>query len=111
MIAARRGKGLEVEAGAEMAAGAGEDRDLRRLVALERVERFAQSGRGLGIDCVAALGAVDGDDGDRALGLDAHAHIARSFPAQKGSRSARRNGLPTALSGIESTKRTALGAL
>ena len=94
-----------------MAARAGQHRDLGRIVRLERIEGLAQRLRRCGIDRVAAIRPVDDDRRDRALRFDANAHIRRSFPCQNGSRNARRSGLPTGLSGIESTKRTDFGAL
>ena len=94
-----------------MAAGAGQHRDSGALVRFEGVEGLAQRPGGGGIDRVAAFGPVEDDGDDGAAALDQDAHIRRSFPSQKGSRSARRSGLPTGLSGIEGTKRTDLGAL
>src|SRR3712207_7647704 len=44
--------------------------------------------------------SVEGDGEDGARAGDGDAHIRRSLPSQKGSRSARRSGLPTGLFGI-----------
>ena len=53
---------LQVGAGAERAARAGEHRDVVRVVGVERAERVGELGRGRAIDRVAALGPVDRDD-------------------------------------------------
>ena len=94
-----------------MAARAGQHRDMGSLVRLEGVERPQQGLGGRRIDRVAHFRPVDGHDGDRPVLLDMDIHIRRSLPIQKGSRSARRRGLPTGLRGMASTKRTAFGAL
>ena len=61
---------LQVGAGAESAAGAGEHRDRRALVGIEGEECIEQFSRGQAIDGVAAMRAVDGDDGDGAVAFD-----------------------------------------
>ena len=67
-----RDEGLEVHAGAEAAARAGEDADGERVVAVELVQRGGDPLRHRAVDGVAGLGTVDRDDEDRvaALGQD-----------------------------------------
>ncbi|MEY9511933.1 hypothetical protein ABIF16_002664 [Bradyrhizobium elkanii] len=69
-VAAMAGRGaLEVEAGAERAARAGQDRDRQRRIAIEGAERLRQPLRGLRIDRIARLViAIDGHDRDGLLG-------------------------------------------
>jgi len=66
-----RRRDLEVEAGAERAVAAGQDRDRLALVPVEGEESIAQQARGFRIDGVARLGeTVDRDGRDRTLGFD-----------------------------------------
>mgnify|MGYP003693778177 CR=1 FL=1 len=69
---------LEVGARAEIAAGAGEDRDRRRLVGIERQERIVELARGGAVDGVAAMRTIDGNDGHRAIAFDQHTRRSRS---------------------------------
>jgi hypothetical protein len=55
---------LEVGARAEIAAGAGEHRDRALSSASKRKERVVQFARGRAVDGVAAMRAVDGNDGE-----------------------------------------------
>ena len=61
---------LEVGPGAERAAGAGQYRDREPDIGLEAPERGGQRRGGRPIDRVAHRRAVDGDDGDRTVGLE-----------------------------------------
>ncbi len=65
---------LEVGAGAEGAAGAGQDGDARVRVGVEGEEGVVQRLRVLGVDRVAHLRPVDRDDRDRATTLDGDRH-------------------------------------
>ena len=67
---------LEVHAGAERAAGAGDDPGDQRAVVVEAVHRLADRHGGLGVDRVPGLGPVDGDDQDALddVGEDRVAH-------------------------------------
>jgi len=69
-----RGHGLEIGAGAERATGTGEDGDGQAVVVVEPAEGQRQLLGVLAVDGVAPLGPVDGDDDDRAVGLDADGH-------------------------------------
>ena len=64
------GDRLQIGAGAERAARAGQDRDRERLVRVEAAKRPHQRRRGRVVDRVAHLGPVDGDDGDFAVRLE-----------------------------------------
>ena len=64
------GHGLEVGAGAEGAAGAGEHGHGGLGVGVEGEEGLAELVGADAVDCIAALGAVDRDHGDRAVMLD-----------------------------------------
>ena len=76
---------LQVRAGAERALGPGEDGREHGVVALGVAEGVIERRCGFGVDGVARLRPVDGDDGDGAVpfGDDAHAHpwISVSGPA------------------------------
>ena len=63
---------LEVGTRAEIAAGAGEHGDGCAFVGVERKKRVIQLPRGRAINGVAAMRAVDGNDGDRAVSFDEH---------------------------------------
>ncbi len=63
------GHRLEVGAGAEMSACAGEDGDARTGLGLEVEKRTMKGTCGCGIDGIAALGSVDRDDSHRPLVL------------------------------------------
>ena len=63
---------LEVGAGAEIAAGAGEHRDRRLGVGVEGQEGIEQFSRGGAVDGVAAMRPIDGDDGHRSVAFDEH---------------------------------------
>src|SRR5207302_6870573 len=58
-------KALQVGPGAEHGAGAGQDDDANRLVALRLLERLAKLFDGVGAGRVAVVRAIDGDRGDR----------------------------------------------
>ena len=74
LLALRRGlDGQLVDVGAgheRLVAGAGEDDRAHGSVVLEQQRRAAQIVDGGGIEGVENLGAVDGDDGDRAIALE-----------------------------------------
>ncbi|MDV7401169.1 hypothetical protein RZS08_57665, partial [Arthrospira platensis SPKY1] len=55
-----------VSARAKVSAGAGKDGDGDRLIGIERLEGVIESKRGVMVDGVARLRAVDRDDADRA---------------------------------------------
>ena len=61
---------LEVGAGAEVAAGAGEDGHIGVGIGVEGEEGPSELVGADAVDRVAALGAVDRDHGDRAVVLD-----------------------------------------
>ena len=61
---------LEVGARAEIAAGAGEHRDRRRCVGIEREKGIVEFARGRAVHGVPAMRSVDGNDGDGAVALD-----------------------------------------
>src|SRR5882757_9101798 len=63
---------LEVGAGAEIAAGAGEHRDRGGFVGIERQECVVKLARGGAVDGVAAMRTVDGNDGHGAIAFDQH---------------------------------------
>ena len=65
---------LEVGAGAEGATGAGEHRHGLAGGGVEVPEGVGEVGSGGTVDGVGHLGTVDRDDGDRAVGRDAHGH-------------------------------------
>jgi hypothetical protein len=66
--------GLEVGAGAEPAAGAPQDGDPQRVVALELAERVGQGPRRRAVHRVARLGSIDDDRGDRVAALESNGH-------------------------------------
>src|SRR5258708_7623284 len=61
---------LELGAGAEITARAGEHRHRRLGVGIEGQERIEQLSRRCAIDGVTAMRAVDGDDGHRSIAFD-----------------------------------------
>ena len=61
---------LEVGAGAEIAAGAGEHRDRGLGIGIEGAKRVEQLARGRAIDGVAAMRTIDGDDGHGPIAFD-----------------------------------------
>src|SRR3954471_14763589 len=63
---------LEVGARAEIAAAAGEHGNRRCLIGIERKEGVVQLPRGRAVDGVAAMRAVDGNDGDGTIVFDEH---------------------------------------
>jgi hypothetical protein len=63
---------LEIGAGTKIAAGAGEHGDGGFLIGVEGEEGVVQFARGRAVDGVAAMRAVDGDDGDGAVAFDEH---------------------------------------
>src|SRR5512138_2389523 len=63
---------LEVGACAKIPAGAGEHRDGCRLVGIEGQEGIIKFARRRPVDGVAAMRAVDGNDGDGAIAFDEH---------------------------------------
>ena len=73
---------LQIGAGAKISAGAGEHRDRRAVIGVEGEKRIEQFSRGQAIDGVAAMRAIDGDDGDGAVAFDEDGvgigHIRRS---------------------------------
>ena len=73
-VAAAVADRLEVGARAERAAGAGEHRDVVRVVGVEVAERIGEERRGRAVDRVAHLGAVDRDDRDATLVFDVDGH-------------------------------------
>jgi hypothetical protein len=76
--AAAGSQGLEVGAGAEALAGAGEDRHREAVVAVEVEEGLVERGGGLGVDGVARFGSGDGDHAYRTPGLHLDlAHVRR----------------------------------
>ncbi len=84
---------VEVGAGREVAAGAGEDGHPHVGVAVDHVPGVAQPAEHLGVEGVALVGAVQGDGDDVAVALDEHcgfAHV-RSFRTDG---FARRSGRP-----------------
>ena len=62
-------EGLQVHAGAEALAGAGEDRHLQVVVGVEAVERGGDAGGQRGVDRVARVGTVERDQEHAAVGL------------------------------------------
>jgi len=74
---------LEVGARAEIAAGAGEHRDGSAVVGVERKKRVIQFSRGRAVDGVAAMRAVDRNDGNGTIAFDKHGvgfgHVGRSL--------------------------------
>ena len=68
------GHGVQVGAGTEGPAAAGEDRDACLRVLLELTQRGAQRVGGGAVDRVARLRPVEGDDGYRVQPFDDHAH-------------------------------------
>ncbi len=80
---------LEVGAGAERAAGAGEDRDIAVGVVLEGAEGVGQRLGRRTVDGVPDLGPVDGHDRDRSVVVDAYrAHAGSSFVSTVATRCA-----------------------
>jgi hypothetical protein len=63
---------LEVGAGTEIAAGAGEHRHRGFLVGIEGAKDIVQFSRGGAVDGVAAMRTVDGNDGHRSIAFDEH---------------------------------------
>ena len=93
---AQPGEVMQVGAGAERAVVAGEDRDLRVRVGLEREERVEQPLRGLAVDGVAHRGLVDPHD--RSTIADRRATVPRRcawWPARRGAVGSRRRPVPT----------------
>jgi hypothetical protein len=72
LVGIARGHRLEVGAGAEITAGAGEHRDRGPSVGIEGQERIEQLSRGCAVDGVTAMRAIDGDDGHRSIAFDKH---------------------------------------
>src|SRR6185437_4113988 len=70
LLAVALGDGLQIRAGAERAARAGEHRNRGVRVGIEGEERIVQLARGRTVDGVATMRPVDGDDGDGAVALD-----------------------------------------
>ena len=60
----------EVRAGTERLARAGDDERVHVVVGLRGIDRGPQRRRDLGRDRVAAIGIVDGDEGDAVLDMD-----------------------------------------
>src|SRR5207244_1487304 len=82
------GDGLQIGAGAERASGAGEDRDVRGSIGVERAERIGQRDGGGAVDGVADLRALDGDDRDGVFALDAngaHGDLREGWAASRSS--------------------------
>ena len=69
---------LQVHAGAERIARAGEDQHLAALVGFERVDHLQHLGRDGRVDAVALLGPVQRDPGDPVLERDQHGLAARN---------------------------------
>jgi hypothetical protein len=65
-------KALRSRAGAEDTVGAREDRDARVLVGVEASKRLGERLAGGLVDRVADLGAIDRDDADGAVVVDAN---------------------------------------
>ena len=80
-VAAAVADRLEIGAGAERAAGAGEHGDVLAVVVVELAEGGGQRRCGVPVDGVAHLRAVDGDDDHVAVVVDAHRH--RSAPVRR----------------------------
>src|SRR5439155_7382733 len=70
------GERFQIRAGAECVAFAGEDADARRGILFESAEGRRELLRGLAIDRVARLRAIDDHGGDEVILLDAHGHAA-----------------------------------
>src|ERR1700756_4816641 len=70
LVGIARGHRLEIGAGAEIAAGAGEDSNRGVLVGIEGEERVVELSRRGAIDGVAAMRTVDGHDGHGAIAFD-----------------------------------------
>src|SRR5713101_4113830 len=77
MAAPSRGRLLQVEAGTERATPAGQDRDRCRGIAIEAAKGGRQCLRRGVVDGIARFGALDRDDGNRAVDLVGNRHQSR----------------------------------
>jgi hypothetical protein len=70
---------LQIGAGAKIPAGAGENGDRSVPVGIEGAERVVQLSCRRAVDGVAAIGTIDGNDGDGSIALDQYGvgHVRR----------------------------------